>query len=219
MLLADAPDGKKLLAKRNQFSYNSGKLRNRDKGNRLMRKLVVWNMMTLDGYFEGPKPWELDFHLIVWGDELEAFSLEQAEDIGTLLFGRRTYEGMAAHWSKESGAIADFMNAVEKVVASRSLEQVEWSNSRLLQGQLPEAVSELKQAPGKDIYVFGSAELAASLLRHALVDEYRLCLVPVVLGGGNPLFKPADEWLKMRLLETRALTNGGIILRYAPDAE
>lgn len=183
-----------------------------------MRKLVTWNMMTLDGYFEGPKPWELDFHALVWGDELEAFSLEQGESVGTLLFGRKTYEGMAAHWSKESGAIADFMNSVEKVVASRSLEKVEWNNSRLLQGQVPESVSALKQAPGKDIYVFGSAELTASLLHHGLVDEYRLCLVPVVLGAGNPLFKPADESLKMRLLETRPLTTGGIILRYAPDS-
>lgn len=62
----------------------------------IMRKLVTWNMMTLDGYFEGPKPWELDFHALVWGDELEAFSLEQGESVGTLLFGRKTYEGMAA---------------------------------------------------------------------------------------------------------------------------
>jgi dihydrofolate reductase len=182
-----------------------------------MRKLVVWNMMTLDGYFEGLKPWELDFHIHVWGDELEAFSLEQGASAGTLLFGRKTYDGMAAHWSKESGAIADFMNSVEKVVASRSLENVTWQNSRLLQGPLPEAVSGLKQAAGMDIYVFGSADLTADLLRHKLVDEYRLCLVPVVLGGGNPLFKPASESLKMRLLETRPLTTGGLILRYAPD--
>lgn len=180
-----------------------------------MRKLVVWNMMTLDGCFEGPAPWDLAFHTSVWGEELEAFSLEQANEIGTLLFGRRTYEGMAAHWTTAEGAIADFMNGVEKVVASRTLQATDWANSSLLQGEVPDAVADLKRRPGRHVYVFGSADLTASLLRHGLVDEYRLCLVPVVLGAGHPLFKPSDRKLDMTLLETRPLRTGGVILRYA----
>jgi dihydrofolate reductase len=72
--------------------------------NKSMRKIVLWDVMTLDGYFEGVKPWDLGFHNTVWGKELEDFSLEQAKDIGTLLFGRKTYEGMATYWSKEKGA-------------------------------------------------------------------------------------------------------------------
>lgn len=181
----------------------------------VMRKLIVWNLMTLDGYFEGPAPWSLDFHTTVWGDELEAFSLEQGAVVGTLLFGRATYQGMAAHWTSAEGPIADFMNGVEKVVASRSLAAAEWNNSRLLEGALPEAVAALKRQPGKDIYVFGSAGLTDDLLRHALVDEYRICLAPVVLGAGHPLFKPSDRRIDMTLLETRPLKTGGVILRYA----
>ncbi|MPY89089.1 MAG: dihydrofolate reductase [Luteitalea sp.] len=180
-----------------------------------MRKLVVWNLMTLDGHFEGPAPWDLAFHNSVWGEELAAYSLEQAKEIGTLLFGRMTYEGMAAHWTTAEGAVADFMNGVEKVVASRTLDAATWTNSRLLQGEVPGAVLDLKRQPGGDIYVFGSADLTASLLRHGLVDEYRLCLAPVVLGAGHPLFKPSDGRLEMTLLETRPLKTGGVILRYA----
>lgn len=182
-----------------------------------MRKIVAWNLMTLDGCFEGPTPWDLAFHTSVWGDELEAFSLEQGAEIGTLLFGRKTYEGMASYWSKEAGAIADMMNGLEKAVASRTLKDASWNNSRLLQGELPEAVERLKREPGKDIFVFGSADLLDTLLAHGLVDEYRLCLAPVVLGGGNPLFKPGRE-LAMKLTQTTPLKTGGVVLRYQPQA-
>lgn len=180
-----------------------------------MRRLVVWNMMTLDGYFEGRTAWDLDFHETAWGDELEAFSVEQLKDIGTLLFGRRTYEGMAGYWSKETGAIADMMNSVEKAVASRTLEAADWNNTRLLKGDAVETVKALKAEDGKDVYVFGSADLLSSLLKAGLVDEYRVCVVPVVLGGGNPLFKPQDDAVRMRLESARPLKAGGVILTYA----
>jgi dihydrofolate reductase len=180
-----------------------------------MRRLVVWNVMTLDGCFEGKNPWDLAFMQSVWGDELEAFSLEQGREIGTLLFGRRTYEGMASYWTKETGAVADMMNAVEKAVATRTLDKAAWNNTRLLKGEAVEAVKGLKVEAGKDIYVFGSADLLAALLSAGLVDEYRLCVAPVVLGGGNPLFKPQDSQIKMRLEKARPLRNGGVILTYA----
>lgn len=182
-----------------------------------MRKIVVWNLMSLDGSFEGAEKWDLALHETAWGDELHAFSLKQAEEIGTLLFGRVTYEGMAAYWSKETGPIADFMNGVEKVVASRSLEKATWNNSRLLEGELPGAVEKLRRQPGKDIYVFGSADLVADLLRHELVDEYRICIAPVVLGKGNPLFKPSDRTLGMKLIKTTPLKTGAVILYYEPQ--
>jgi dihydrofolate reductase len=141
-----------------------------------MRLLVVWNVMALDGYFEGRTPWDLGFHETVWGDELEAFSLEQGQEIGTLLFGRRTYDGMAGHWTKETGAVADMMNSVEKAVAARTLEAADWNNTRLLKGDAVDAVNGLRAETGKDIYVFGSADLLASLLKAGLVDEYRVCV-------------------------------------------
>jgi len=182
-----------------------------------MRRLVVWNLMTLDGYFEGPKPWDLDFHETVWGDELHAFSLEQGKEIGTVLFGRRTYEGMASHWTKATGDVADMMNSIEKAVTTRTLGEATWNNTRLLKGDAVEAVRGLKAEDGKDIYVFGSADLLASLLAAGLVDEYRICVAPVVLGGGNPLFKPRDSQVKMRLEGARPLKTGGVILTYAVD--
>lgn len=180
-----------------------------------MRRLVVWNLMTLDGYFEGRSPWDLGFHETVWGEELQAFSLEQGKEIGTLLFGRRTYEGMAAHWSRETGAVADMMNSVEKAVATRTLDEATWSNTRLLKGEAAEAVRALKAEEGKDVYVFGSADLLGSLLKAGLVDEHRICIAPVVLGGGNPLFKPQDRQVKMRLESTRSLKTDGVVLTYA----
>jgi len=174
-------------------------------------------MMTLDGYFEGSKPWDLGFHETAWGKELEDFSLEQLKDVGTLLFGKRTYEGMAAYWykeKKETGAIADLMNSVEKVVVSSAPIETQWNNSRLLEGDIVEGIKALKNKPGKDIYVFGSAALTAELLKLKMVDEIRVCIAPIVLGAGNPLFKSPAESINLKLLETRPLKTGGVILRY-----
>ena len=181
-----------------------------------MRRIIVWNLMSIDGFFEGADPWDLEFHNTAWGRQLEAFSDSQGKEIGTLLFGRKTYEGMHGYWSKETGATAEMMNTTEKVVVSRSLKEASWNNSRVLEGRLPAAVHALKCGPGKDIFVFGSADLVASLLSHGLVDEYRLCIAPILLGKGTPLFKTSDAALGMKLLETTPLESGGVILRYAP---
>lgn len=179
-----------------------------------LRKLIMWNLVTLDGFFEGRKSWDIDWHDSVWGEELERFSSEQAKSIGILLFGRVTYEGMASFWPKEKGEIADFMNSVPKVVFSKTLEKAAWNNSRLVKGPAEQEVAKLKAQPGKDLFIFGSAKLSASLARKALIDEYRLCLAPVVLGGGNPLFKESPERLKLKLTQARPLTSGGVILYY-----
>lgn len=180
-----------------------------------MRKLIMWNVVTLDGFFEGRTKWDLAFHMSVWGEELEALSLEQLSSMDTLIFGRVTYEGMAAHFAKERGAIADFMNEMPKIVFSKTLQKAEWSNTRVAFDAAGE-IAGLKAGPGRDIYVFGSADLCATLSRHRLIDEYRLCLCPIVLGGGTPLFKPSASELKLDLLEARRLKIGGVILRYAP---
>lgn len=172
--------------------------------------------MTLDGYFEGQEPWSLDFHQSVWGEELERFSIEQLDGIGTLLFGRKTYEGMASYFSADTGEVADRMNAIPKAVVSRTLETADWQNTRLLKGEGVDAVRALKEEPGQDIYVFGSADLLASVEEAGLIDEYRICLAPVTLGAGNPLFKPGSKPQDMALLDAKTLTNGGVILRYVP---
>jgi dihydrofolate reductase len=180
----------------------------------MMRKVIVWNMMTLDGYFEGPKPWDIDWHEYVWGEELQRFSLEQAQEVGTLLFGRKTYEGMAGHWPTAKGETAEFMNSIPKVVFSNTLETAEWNNTRLVK-DAEEEVARLKQEPGKDLFIFGSANLTDSLTKQGLIDEYRIGLTPLVLGGGTPMFKPSEEWIRLKLLEARPMQSGAVILRYA----
>lgn len=179
-----------------------------------MRRLVMWNLQTLDGCFEGKAPWDLEFHNAAWGDELQQFSLEQVKEIGTLLYGRATYEGMASYWSKATGPIADFMNEVPKVVFSRTLDAATWSNTRLVRRDAADEVAELKRGDGKDLFVFGSAKLCDSLMRRGLFDELRICLAPVILGAGAPLFKPGTARQDLTLLHARPLATGGVILRY-----
>lgn len=181
-----------------------------------MGKLIMWNLMTLDGMFEGPQPWDLDWHEYAWGDELRRFSLEQGREAGALLFGRRTYEGMAAHWSTATGEIAEFMNAVPKYLVSRTLERADWTNSTVVKEDVGRAVAQLKEQLGKDIFVFGSADLSATLIRHGLFDEYRIGLVPVTLGEGSPLFKTDSKPLRLQLVQSRSLGERCLLLRYQP---
>ena len=180
-----------------------------------MRKLIMWNLMTLDGYVEGPNR-DIGWHEDVWGDELQQISIEQGHAAGALLFGRITYELMASYWPSAKGEIADSMNGLPKIVASRTLEKADWHNTRLVRENLPAEIARLKAESGKDIFIFGSADLSASLVPHGLIDELRVCVVPLVLGGGTLLFKSSPERLKLRLLETRPLASGGVVLRYQP---
>lgn len=181
-----------------------------------MGKLVMWNLMTLDGMFEGPTPWHLEFHEYAWCDELRDFSLEQGREVEALLFGRRTYEGMAAYWKAATGEIADFMNAVPKYVFSRTLASADWTNSTLVKEDAEKVVARLKEQSSKDLFVFGSADFSATLTQHGLFDEYRIGLVPVTLGQGNPLFKSGSWPLRLQLLETRPLGDRCLLMRYQP---
>jgi len=181
-----------------------------------MRRLIMWNMMTLDGFFEGPKPWDIGWHEVGWGEELKRLSIEHTSAADALLFGRVTCEGMAAYWPSAKGEVADIMNAIPKIVFSKTLEHATWNNTRLVRESAEREVTRLKQQAGKDLFIFGSANLANSLTRSGLIDEYRLGLNPVVLGGGSPLFKPAPESMKMKLLDARALKSGCVLLRYEP---
>jgi dihydrofolate reductase len=181
-----------------------------------VRNVYMWNLMSLDGYFES-KPWGLDFHEQAWGEELERFGLDQMATADTLLFGRATYEGMASYWpTSTEQPTADRMNEIAKIVFSRTLDRVTWNNTRLVRGPAEEEVARLKQQEGGDMLIFGSAELSASLMRAGLIDEFRLCLVPIVLGGGTPLFKPLPEPVNMTLVESHPLKTGGVILKYRP---
>lgn len=177
----------------------------------------MWNLVTLDGFFEGHKSWDLDWHGSVWGPELEQLSVEQLQSADLLLFGRATYQGMAGYWPSATGQVADLMNNISKVVFSRTLEKAEWNRTRLVRERADEEVARLKQQPGRDMLIFGSATLCSTLIPHGLIDEYRLCIAPVILGTGTPLFKPSPHKITMKLLEARPLASGGVILRYQPD--
>jgi dihydrofolate reductase len=179
-----------------------------------MAKLIMWNLTTLDGMIEGPGR-DLSWHDDVWGEELERFSLELGRTAGALMFGRVTYELMAGHWPTASGEIADFMNALPKYVFSRTLTSSSWNNTTLFGGDVPATVARLKQETTKDIYLLGSADLASHLIPHGLFDEFRICVVPVLLGDGAPLFKRTSDTRKLKLLDATALSVGAIIQRYA----
>jgi dihydrofolate reductase len=182
-----------------------------------MRKLIMWNLLTLDGFFEGVKSWALDWHQYVWGEELERLSVDQLRSADMLLFGRVTYEGMAAYWQSAQGEIADFMNSLPKVVFSRTLDRAEWKNTTLVKGDAASEVRELKRQGERNIFVFGSANLSTTLMEQGLFDEYRLGLVPVVLGSGKPLFGGNLSRLRLKLLEARPLSSGCVVLHYGPS--
>jgi dihydrofolate reductase len=187
-----------------------------EKGERAMAKLIMWNLMTLDGFVEGSNR-DLSWHLDVWGEELEQLSIEQLSAAGALLFGRVTYELMANHWPSATGEIADFMNGLPKYVFSLRLTRSAWNNTQIFSADVPGTVERLKRESAKDIFLFGSADLAAGLIRHGLIDEFRIAVNPVILGGGTPLFKQGER-VKLKLLDSRPLSTGIVILRYAPAA-
>lgn len=182
-----------------------------------MGKLIMWNLVTLDGYFEGPNH-DISWFSDVWGEELEKVSIEQLDTAGALLFGRVTYELMAAHWPKETGVVADAMNALPKFVFSRTHRESDWNNTRFPAGDAVAEVARLKREMPKDIFVFGSADLSASFMSAGLLDEIRLCVTPHLLGSGTRLFRDAPERQKLALIDARALSVGGVILRYRPGA-
>jgi len=134
------------------------------------------------------------------------------------LFGRKTYENMAAYWpnAPSDDPFAQHLNTVRKYVASRTLRSAEWQNTTVLRGDLAEEVAKLKQEPGKDIAVLGSGNLVQSLMQHDLVDEYSLSVFPITLGSGKRLFPDDDRVRKLRLVDSKTTTTGGLLLTYEP---
>src|SRR3990172_3019412 len=169
-----------------------------------MRKVILFNMVTLDGFFEGPNG-EIDWHNV--DEEFNEFAVDQVNTADGLIFGRVTYELMASYWptpaaQADDPIVAEKMNTMPKIVFSRTLDKVEWNNTRLVKGDAAEEIAKLKQQPGRDLLIFGSADLASNLTNLGLIDEYRIMVNPVVLGKGNPLFKDIKEKINLRLPKT-----------------
>ena len=184
-----------------------------------MRKLIMWNVMTLDGYFEGNQNWDLSFHNLIWGHELEKLSIEQLQSADYLVFGRVTYEGMAAYWTNAAETaeqeVAKLMNSIPKIVFSKTLKTADWNNTTIISDNASEEILKLKEQGGKDMYVFGSAKLSETFINDNLFDEYRIGIAPVILGNGRPLFKQGIASNNLSLVSTQPLTSGGVILKYS----
>lgn len=181
-----------------------------------MRRVIVTEFLTLDGVMEAPDKWSFQF----WNEEAAKFKSDELFASDALLLGRVTYQGFASAWpsmTDEEGG-ADRMNSLPKYVVSTTLEEVEWNNSSLVKGHVAEEVARLKQQPGQNILVEGSAELIQTLMQHDLIDEYRLLVYPVVLGQGKRLFKEGSD-TKLRLVEARAFSSGVVALTYQPARE
>ena len=181
-----------------------------------MRKLVLIDMVSLDGRYEGPgEGWEkLDWHLVA--DEWNDLSIQTLDNTETILFGRATYEGFRSYWSTQDDPIAQRINRKEKVVVSTTLREAGWINASVLEGNLEEGIDALKARPGKQIVIYGSGKLAQSLTALGLIDEYHVAIAPVVLGTGRPLFKPGAPRLKLELKSARPQKTGVIYAIYAP---
>ncbi|WP_438750401.1 dihydrofolate reductase family protein [Pararhizobium sp. O133] len=180
-----------------------------------MAKLCIWNLITLDGFFEGETKWDLQFHGRAWGPELADLSKEYGDTTDTLVFGRVTYEGMKAYWTtaEEEDEVKAFMNGLPKLVASRTITTSDWNNTTVT-ADIVEDISHLKQTAIKPIRVFGSSELCDSLLKAGLVDEIKLCVVPVLLGRGTPFFKPGRDMTTLTLKSATTTAGGSVILTY-----
>src|SRR3989454_3341961 len=188
-----------------------------------MRMLVVSEFVSLDGVMEDPGGVEKfergGWTIPYWNEEIGKFKLDELFASDALLLGRVTYQGFAAAWPSRTDeqGFAQWMNSIPKYVVSTTLRQLDWNNSRLIKGNLPDEISKLKQQLGKNILVNGSATLVQTLMQHDLVDEYRLLVYPVVLGDGKRLFKDGKN-TKLRLAETKTFPSGVVFLQYHPIA-
>jgi dihydrofolate reductase len=181
-----------------------------------MRKLFMFNMISLDGFFAGPKG-ELDWHNV--DKEFNAFAVEQLKEIDTLVFGRVTYELMAGYWPtptavKNDPVVAERMNSLTKLVFTRTLHSVEWSNTRVVRGNPAQEISKLKSQQDKALAILGSAALSASLVEAGTIDEFRIMVNPVILGSGKPLFMKGNGRHPLKLISSRTFRSGNVLLTY-----
>ena len=187
-----------------------------------MRRLFAFEFVTLDGLFEGPEPWSLEWHNV--DGEFNDFIVAHLERVDLLLYGRRTYEGMARYWPTEAArtgdpVVARVMNETAKIVFSKSLELAAWENTRVVTGNCADEVRRLKTLPGKDMAIQGSSDLTVSLLGLGLVDEIHLMVNPVLLGAGRRLFGGLKAKRPLRLLRSQPFRSGNVLLCYAVDPQ
>jgi len=188
-----------------------------------MRKLIVFNNVSLDGYFvdgNGDMSWA---RKAMQDAEWHAFAAGNASGGGVLLFGRVTYELMASYWPtplalKNDPIVAEAMNNHQKVVFSRTLDKASWKNTKLVKGDLVAEVRKMKAEPGEGLAILGSGSIVSQLAQAGLIDEYQIALNPVILGQGRTMFDGMKNKLALKLTKTLAFGNGNVVLSYEPLA-
>jgi dihydrofolate reductase len=186
-----------------------------------MRKLVVFNMVSLDGFFvdgKGDMSWAHKNDA-----EWNAFVNENASGSGVLVFGRITYELMASYWPtpmalKNSPIVAKGMNDMPKIVFSRTLDKASWNNTKLVKGDLATEVRKMKNEPGPNMVILGSGSIVSQLAQQNLIDEYQVALSPIVLGKGRTMFEGVKDKLNLKLTKSRTFGNGTVFTCYQPIA-
>ncbi len=183
-----------------------------------MRKVTVFNFVTLNGYYKGPKG-DISWHR--HGAEENEYAAGNLKSGSTLLFGRVTYEMMASYWPtpialKNDPIVAEGMNTAEKIVFSRTLKKAEWNNTRLVKDNIVDEIKNMKQQSGKDMTLLGSGSIVTQFAEQGLIDEYQFMVDPVVLGDGTPIFKGIKHKLDLKLIRTRTFKSGVALLCYEP---
>jgi dihydrofolate reductase len=185
-----------------------------------MSKLIVFNQVTLDGYFAGVNGDISWAHRPEKDEEMDSFVADNARSENVLVFGRITYQLMASYWptpqaSQGDPVVAERMNTAQKVVFSRTLAEASWSNTRLVKDGLAAEIRKLKDS-GKGLTLLGSGSLVSQLAQEGLIDEYQILLCPVVIGQGRTMFEGLQERMNLKLTTTRAFPKGNVLLSYEP---
>jgi dihydrofolate reductase len=180
----------------------------------VMRKIVAGLFISLDGVVEAPENWPMPY----FSDEMGEVVGSNMAAADTMLLGRRTYQEFAAFWPNQPSdeQFADQINSIPKLVASTTLDRVDWQNSTLIRGNVAEELAKLKEQPGKDINVTGSVTLVQSLLRDDLLDELGLLVHPIVVGTGKRLFEPGSGQIPLTLVDSQTFSTGVVSLTYQP---